>query len=325
VSIETHSCLSHTGRVSCGEVKSQIKKIMSPSAQRLFPKASRPGGFTLIELLVVIAIIAILAGLLLPALAKAKTKAQGIMCLNNNKQLMNAWYLYAGDYGERVANNYTIPGTLAAVYGPPNPPRMDNWVNNVMTWASGGQDAKTVTNETLVKNGVLAVYTGGALGVYKCPADNFLSIPQRNARFPKRLRSISMNAMFGRSDPSEPLMKTLSWLTTQGGPKARAFMKTTDVPEPANTWLTVDEHPDTINDAFFINNPAQTAWGDVPASYHNGACGFSFTDGHSEVHKWLSRTSKYGVKYGALTLLTFDAAGKQDFKWYNDRVQIVPP
>src|SRR2546425_4495466 len=161
---------------------------------------SRSQGFTWIELLVVIAIIAILAGLLLPALAKAKTKAQGIMCLNNNKQLLLAWHLYAGDFNDACCNNFTIPDTLSAVYGPPNPPLLNNWVNNVMTWGTGGQDGLTVTNEALVRNGVLGKYTSGALGVYKCPADNFVSPAQRKVGWSRRLRSNSMNALFGLSD-----------------------------------------------------------------------------------------------------------------------------
>src|SRR5438874_2220564 len=145
-------------------------------------RTARTKGFTLIELLVVIAIIAILAGLLLPALAKAKTKAQGIMCLNNNKQLQLAWHLYAGDFDDRVCNNFTIPGTEAAIANK----TYDNWVNNVMTWATGGPDGLSVTNVEYVKNGVLARYTGNALGLYKCPADIFLSKPQRTAGWTSR-------------------------------------------------------------------------------------------------------------------------------------------
>jgi prepilin-type N-terminal cleavage/methylation domain-containing protein/prepilin-type processing-associated H-X9-DG protein len=292
------------------------------SSRGRFPSTDEQRGkevraFTLIELLVVIAIIAILAAMLLPALSRAKQKAQGIQCLSNNKQLVTAWHVYSLDFRDRVCNNFTIPGTLNAI----SSRTFDNWVNNVMTWgASGTVSDLSNTNVAWVKNGVLGNYTANAVGIYQCPADNYLSTPQRAQGWPRRMRSNSMNALFGWSgtDGADD-SNGRAWLD----PQYRQFLKQTDVPQPAMTWLTLDEHPDSNNDGFFVVGMDPSGWGDLPGSFHGGACGFSFADGHAENHKWKSGTSIYLKVYfdNSLSFVRpFDNIGRNvDYAWYKQR------
>jgi hypothetical protein len=177
------------------------------------------------------------------------------------------------------------------------------------------------TNNLLVANGALGKYTAAAVGVYKCPADNFLSPVQRNVGFKQRNRSLAMNSIFGRfSTGNDSTAQGLNW----GFPQYRQYLKQSQVPRPAKTWLFVDEHPDSINDGYYINSPTAPAWQDIPASYHCGAGGFSFADGHSEIKKWRSGTSRYErVQYSYPATRNFDAQGRLDFNWYLERTGYV--
>ncbi|MBX3745767.1 MAG: type II secretion system protein [Verrucomicrobiae bacterium] len=269
------------------------------------PGEGQPGlrrgaeGFTLIELLVVIAIIAILASMLLPALSKAKTKAQGIACLNNGKQMGLAWILYAGDNEERLVDNHGITQTMA---------QRRSWVNNVMTWGLEPDN----TNLAFITEAKLAPYTARSVGVYKCPADTALSAAQRARGWSKRVRSMAMNAACGHGGDLTPNGQSPF-------PGFKQFLKLTDITAPANIFVFLDEHPDSINDGWFVNNPTGTQWSDLPASYHNGAGGLTFADGHSEIHRWLEvATRKAPRQGGAMLPFAVPAAQRRDYQWLAD-------
>jgi len=263
----------------------------------------RNPGFTLIELLVVIAIIAILAAILMPVLSRAKQRAQGAQCISNGHQMMVAMALYGSENND---------------FFPPNPD--DGNTDPGYNWCSGeagiGQpqefDPDVLANPQL---SLLIGYLGGNVNLFRCPADTRQGLYDGTntaliGQIVPSARTFSMSQSVGTIDPyfdeeeqgqSPPaahggipnLPVNGPWLdgnhsNMRNDPWA-TYGKFSAVlhPGPSMLWVLVDENASGLNDAAFAFQMVSPHWLDAPGSYHNGACGFAFADGHSEIHRWI--------------------------------------
>jgi prepilin-type N-terminal cleavage/methylation domain-containing protein/prepilin-type processing-associated H-X9-DG protein len=270
------------------------------SVPRTHVRSHQAYGFTLIELLVVIAIIAILAGMLLPALSKAKTKAQGIYCMANQKQLTLAWIMYADDNQNKLVPNHD--GGVSSFEL--------SWVPGWLNFEANNPDN---TNRLYLANAKIGSYTKN-LGIYHCPADIYTCKMSGSEML--RVRSVGMNGFIeGGAYKGEHAADGSHWYDGWW-----SYQKMSDIknPPPSMLWVFVDEHPDSINDGWTITDVTNpNNWVDLPASSHSGACGFGFADGHAEIRKWVEKSTIVPVtkrQYNG-----FSAPNSRDIRWIIER------
>jgi len=281
-----------------------------PTQSRRSDSMNRPGvaAFTLVELLVVLAVLLFGMLLLAPGLARTQPDSRSARCLNNHRQLTRAWLMYAGDNNDKLVGT---PHGTAIVANPPE----GVWASGWLDWTTSAINTNTVLL-TDPRYSSMATYLGKDARVFKCPADYYLSAAQRARGWKERARSISVNVYLGSSSSQ-----------LAGGPVDPAFAVVNKLaellnPKPAETWVSIDENADSINDSPFWS-PRSNQWLDMPANYHDGAASAAFADGHVEMHRWQSSMLTFPIRFTVPFALSVPV-GDLDYLWLRYRTPRQP-
>jgi prepilin-type N-terminal cleavage/methylation domain-containing protein len=266
--------------------------------------------FTLVELLVVIAVIAILASLALPALSSARGKGQATVCLGQHRQLSLALQLYADDSEDRLPYNFGASGTREAI----DSGRFNNWATSLLDWEVNPAN----TNLAWLRAGGLGPFLSGGVSVMRCPSDRVVSALQRAAGWTGRARSVSLNAMVGNAG------EFMVGYSNTNNPSYRQYLRIGDIRAASRIFTFIDEHPDSINDGYFLNRLGYREWLDLPASYHQGAATLSYLDGHGERRRWLSARTKPPSRPDAAQLpIELPDSDTADYEWLMNRTTVA--
>jgi prepilin-type processing-associated H-X9-DG protein len=266
-------------------------------------------GFSRVDLVTLIATLTLLGLLLAPALARTQLTDRAFQCRNNLGRLLNAWRMYAEDNSDKVPSAWANPG--------------DWWPGGYMSWtgsaAADGANQNNWNPEITIKRSPLWLYCGGNQDIWRCPSDSIYSCLANGQSLP-RVRSYSMNAWFNGADAQQI-----------GGSGFTVYAKVGDClkPGPAMTFVFAHERVDSINDGELIvsmtgypDQPGTWRLVDFPASQHDGACGFSFVDGHSEMKRWLDRRTMPPIGQGLM--LNVPVPNNPDAYWLMDHCTRKP-
>lgn len=261
--------------------------------------------FTRLELLVVLSVLVLCVLFLLPALARTQPDSRAFQCLNNHRQLTRAWLMYAADNNDQLATSLHGGEALN--------PTQPMWAGGWLDWTTAPGNTNTIYLSD-PRYSILATYSGKNARLFKCPADQYVATIQRARGWRERVRSVSQNlyaangnATTGPTDPSFVQVRKLTSLLN---------------PKPSETWVSIDEHPDSINDGALFA-PQLQQWIDLPANYHDGGAGVAFADGRAEIHRWQASLLNMSIKFSSQNVIALPP-NDPDMLWLRYRTPRRP-